>query len=89
MRNCEECGWPEPCDCEPERSAGSLARVVRRWQWSWHRCKPFQVRVTWWGDKRITVQKGFHVWVGWWRLSAVYLEMEAPNGELSDRTPKT
>lgn len=28
MNNCEECGWPEPCDCEPERSAGSLERVV-------------------------------------------------------------
>ena len=26
MNNCEECGWPEPCDCEPERSAGSLKR---------------------------------------------------------------
>jgi len=29
VKNCEECGWPEPCDCEPERSAGSLERVVR------------------------------------------------------------
>jgi len=29
VRNCEECGWPEPCDCEPERSAGSLERLVR------------------------------------------------------------
>lgn len=27
MNNCEECGWPEPCDCEPERSAGSLERA--------------------------------------------------------------
>ena len=29
MSNCEECGWPtEACECEPERSAGSLKRVV-------------------------------------------------------------
>jgi len=27
VKNCEECGWPEPCDCEPERSAGSLERA--------------------------------------------------------------
>lgn len=30
MPNCEECGWPEPCDCESERSADSLKRVVMR-----------------------------------------------------------
>ena len=29
MKTCIDCGWPLPCDCEPERSAGSLERVVR------------------------------------------------------------
>ena len=23
MNNCEECGWPEPCDCEPALRSGS------------------------------------------------------------------
>lgn len=90
---CPQCGeeWSKPhcAKCADEREAHSLHRMVRRWQWSWHRCKPFRVSIAWWGDRRITVQKGVHVWLGWWRLSGIYLEQEAPNAESSHAGPVT
>lgn len=53
-----------------EASADSLQRSVRCWQWGWKRNRPFRIGIRWWHDDRLTIQKGIHVWLGWWIWSA-------------------
>lgn len=41
MKNCEECGWPTPCDCEPDRKSGSVQSALNThtfFEVVWRRC---------------------------------------------------